>query len=1159
MRIRQLQLLKYGKFDGTSLDFPSNTAGDFHVVVGPNEAGKSTVRNAITELLFGMPLRTRLDFRHALAEMRLGGVLQGVPGELAFHRARGRTPLRTPADAVMPDTQLAPFLGTADKDFFEQMFCMDHDQLVEGGRSILDSSKDVGRVLFQSAAGIASLGPVREALEKQAGNLWAPRKGSSDYALAAQRFDEAQAELKSAQVKTKVWTEAKAALDTVLADIATEEQRRLALEASRSRLERVRRLGPRLLEIRRLETAWAEPGEVIDFPATALAELQAGGQALSAAEALCQARARDVEARRGERGEVSFDPAVLALRADIEALDRMRSLCANHPRDLPLREAEVDRLLDEARAAAAQLGWPAGESDIRAGRPSALALQAVGNLLRDRGGLHQALRGAHEAVRQKTLERDGLRQELQALPSAEVSPALRQALADALALGNSPARQRTLAAAVDTAQARLAQALAALGAWRVPVDALRAMALPSLARLTALQRQRHDAASAVAHARDRHADLQAQAERHALALRHFEQAHAVVTPEQVRAAREGRDAAWASVKGGEIALHEGAPPLDAAIRRADELVDAQLGSATEVATLQSTRQNLALAEAERARQHTVLAERMTALATLDADWAALARSVGWADMPLDDAAQGLAQRDEALAAHDEAALRQRERDAEAAACRDAQAALAAPLQDAGVDVPPSLTLPALCAQAGLQVSQADGTQARRSGLVQQGTQAQRALDALQAHADAATDQYRQWEAQWAAALRSARLEGASATFAEAEGAVALAQQVTERLDRADQIRRERIDTMRADLDRLEAEARRLGAAVEPQGPALAFGDGPEVAWRLAQRLRDTVTAAQQAALAEDALRKAQSERDAAELQRDTVRAQLKPLLALAGVASVAEAIPLVEKSDRRRALRRDLDDAREALIRDGDGLERTAIEAEVAAQDPADVAGLGEQAKGELADVAERLAALVRQRVTAEQALAAIAGQANAAIAEAKRQEALAAMGDVAEQYLEVATAGKLLKWAIDRYRDRQQGPMLQRASTVFAELTLGDFVKLGVDYEKDTPALYARRRGGPVVEVAGLSEGTRDQLYLALRIAALELHLVSAPPLPFVADDLFVNFDDARAQAGLRVLRALSAHTQVVFLTHHAHLLPLVREVFPEGVNVVELARDAA
>lgn len=231
MRIQQLQLLKYGKFDDLVIDLPKAEL-DFHVIVGPNEAGKSTIRQAITELLFGMPLRTRLDFRHPLAELRLGGVLQSEVGELAFHRARGRTPLRTPADQPLAESQLASILGTLDKAFFEQMFCMDHEQLVEGGRSILDGSKDVGRILFQSAAGISSLGPVREALEKQAGNLWASRKASSAYALAVNRFEEASADLKVAQVRTKVWSDARQALDDIERDIASEEARRIALEAA---------------------------------------------------------------------------------------------------------------------------------------------------------------------------------------------------------------------------------------------------------------------------------------------------------------------------------------------------------------------------------------------------------------------------------------------------------------------------------------------------------------------------------------------------------------------------------------------------------------------------------------------------------------------------------------------------------------------------------------------------------------------------------------------------------------------------------------------------------------------------------------------------------------------------------------------------------------
>jgi uncharacterized protein YhaN len=88
------------------------------------------------------------------------------------------------------------------------------------------------------------------------------------------------------------------------------------------------------------------------------------------------------------------------------------------------------------------------------------------------------------------------------------------------------------------------------------------------------------------------------------------------------------------------------------------------------------------------------------------------------------------------------------------------------------------------------------------------------------------------------------------------------------------------------------------------------------------------------------------------------------------------------------------------------------------------------------------------------------------------------------------------------------------------------------------------------------MSEGTRDQLYLALRLAAVEMHLDKSKPLPFIADDLFVNFDDERSTAGLEALRELSTKTQVLFLSHHDHLLRRVRQVFGDDVNVVALGR---
>jgi len=78
-------------------------------------------------------------------------------------------------------------------------------------------------------------------------------------------------------------------------------------------------------------------------------------------------------------------------------------------------------------------------------------------------------------------------------------------------------------------------------------------------------------------------------------------------------------------------------------------------------------------------------------------------------------------------------------------------------------------------------------------------------------------------------------------------------------------------------------------------------------------------------------------------------------------------------------------------------------------------------------------------------------------------------------------------------------------------------------------------RRGRDEVPVEGMSEGTRDQLYLALRIAALEQHFRANGQMPVVADDLLINFDDRRAAVALRVLAELSHSTQVMVFTHIA------------------------
>ena len=52
--------------------------------------------------------------------------------------------------------------------------------------------------------------------------------------------------------------------------------------------------------------------------------------------------------------------------------------------------------------------------------------------------------------------------------------------------------------------------------------------------------------------------------------------------------------------------------------------------------------------------------------------------------------------------------------------------------------------------------------------------------------------------------------------------------------------------------------------------------------------------------------------------------------------------------------------------------------------------------------------------------------------------------------------------------------------------------------------------------------------------------------PVPFVLDDILISFDDNRAHDTLRVLADLCSNTQVLFFTHHKHLLELARKAIP-------------
>jgi uncharacterized protein YhaN len=274
--------------------------------------------------------------------------------------------------------------------------------------------------------------------------------------------------------------------------------------------------------------------------------------------------------------------------------------------------------------------------------------------------------------------------------------------------------------------------------------------------------------------------------------------------------------------------------------------------------------------------------------------------------------------------------------------------------------------------------------------------------------------------------------------------------------------------------------------------------------------------------------------------------RLQDLVRLAGVEEAASLESAERRSDEARELDRTIASIEKDLL--AEGISPRAL--------PDELSGLdADTAAARLEDVERRLDELREEQSVIDQRIGG--GElgrrkledprAEAAEAALDADAALSTVRELAERYTRLKIAHVVLAREIERYRQKNQGPILSRASDLFARLTLGSFAGLKTDYDDDDqPILLGVRADGRQTGVEAMSDGTRDQLYLALYLATLERFAKQGDPMPLIVDDVLIHFDDDRARAALEVLGELSKHTQVLFFTHHARLVELAREAIP-------------
>ena len=325
--------------------------------------------------------------------------------------------------------------------------------------------------------------------------------------------------------------------------------------------------------------------------------------------------------------------------------------------------------------------------------------------------------------------------------------------------------------------------------------------------------------------------------------------------------------------------------------------------------------------------------------------------------------------------------------------------------------------------------------------------------------------------------------------------------------------------------------------------------------RLLARLADARRIDNERRLDAQAVRSADEARRRHEAAAAHQQALLDGLCAVAGVDAPRRLPEAEQRSQRRRDAQAALDAARAQLAR-ASRHSHDALLALLARRDPAALGA--EEDAGEHALAA--LDAPLREARAAEEAarreLEAIDGADTAAAARERMEQAAAGVRDGVAPWMRSRLAHALLAEATRRFRERAQGPMLKAASAHFGRMTGGEFVRLLSDEAGQAqPVLLAERRDGRPLGVEALSEGTCDQLYLALRLAALELRRAAGVDLPVVLDDVLMTSDDRRAGLMLQALADFARGGQVIVFTHHGHLAEVARRHVEAGMlSTVEL-----
>ncbi len=1171
MRVCRLDLLRYGHFTGRMLGFPDSDH-DFHIVFGANEAGKSTARTAFEDALFGIHPRSTFDFVHSYRDMLIGAVLERPDNVLEFRRRKGQsnTLLDTNDQPMAPDA-LAPFLRAADREFFERMFSLSHERLRKGGQELSDPESEAGATLFGAATGIEEFARHVRHLKEEAGELFTPvRSAKRPFYQLIDRLDDATSRLREATVTGDDWQRAREEHDRAEAALEKLRQERTDLRRRSERFRRIQLVYPDVIRKQELLTGLAELGEALPFPENVQEQLNQARSEVARHAGQIDELERQIKEEEEAGKQIAVDEIFLLRTDEIEYLDERRIQLQPEWEDLPKRRRDLQEVEKRLRNWAAELGLGNCDGPEPAWRvPGRSHVNRIRRLHTEWVELtHRAATAAEQleeaAERTRTVlercERIGPPDDLDRLSAALKNTDTQPDPGSALAAGER--EQHDLRAAAEALFRPLFSVVR-------DEDALASLWLPPLDRI----QETRDALKSVG---DRHKECRDRLFRVERDL--LERQRAIeeiikadhVTQDDIERLRETRDHHWTVVRRRYIEgteepdvttkddSEDPVTALTTSILEADEAADRRFANAETVARITEIERSMRGLEDERSSLQSELDDLGRQSGKLEEQWQDMWSNLPGKPLEPDAMMKWVADHERAMKGREarDSAVRHVERLKQAeAGARGLLIAEAAVLGMAkeGLEGKPFHVVRSLVTEFHGTLRERNQKRASFREDLEKARNEEKARRSAKTRLEGHVET---WSQAWHGETRGTGLP-ALEDPGNAADILGIIEEMRGDMERARELRDQRIAKIERDLEDFASRLHRLGDAVAPD---LAGNEADDMAVELVRRLKQEQRKQEHLQRITESLSSKNGDLAKRKEARRQAQETIDDLMTLAGVNSIAELRNEIERSDLVRRKKEEVSQLTASLAQNGGGLPESALEKECEDVDL-------DQLRAEAAETEKRHEGLdgpieeARLRLQdAEKTLGSIGGGDAAISAAWDRQAALSELEQLSVRYVRAQTGSRLLQWAVDRYRAEQQAPFLEKSGAHFATLTRGSFTGLKIRYdEKDRALLAGTRCGDAEVDVAHMSDGTADQLYLALRIAAIDGWLEGKSALPFVADDLFVNFDDERTVAGLKVLHRLAGKCQVLVFTHHQHLVDLARKALGQGVSIIELEGAAS